>query len=155
MAEIYATYRPLYPEALFEFLRSISPSGGLAWDCGTGNGQAAVGLTKFFDAVHATDASENQISKCFPHPKIKYAVSPCEKVELATESVDLVTSAAAIHWFPFETFFPEVQRVLKPQGICAAWCYKESSVSSEIDPFMNELLHGILGRYFPPEVDKT
>src|SRR5947199_10119649 len=58
----YAIFRPGYPRELFDYLGSIAPGRHLAWDCGTGNGQAAVGLASGFDRVIATDASENQIA---------------------------------------------------------------------------------------------
>jgi len=45
----YAKFRPGYPRELFDYLRSIAPSRQLAWDCGTGNGQAAFGLALVFD----------------------------------------------------------------------------------------------------------
>jgi hypothetical protein len=66
-AEDYQAYRPKYPEDLFSYLNSLSPGHDLAWDCATGNGQAALGLTPYFDAIVATDASRQQIAKAHPH----------------------------------------------------------------------------------------
>ncbi len=40
----YARYRPDYPDSLFDFLGKAVKHHELAWDGGTGNGQAAVGL---------------------------------------------------------------------------------------------------------------
>ena len=57
----YAKFRPHYPDELFEYLALISPRHELAWDCATGNGQAAVGLARHFDSVIATDASAQQL----------------------------------------------------------------------------------------------
>jgi methylase of polypeptide subunit release factors len=57
----YAIFRPGYPRELFDYLGAIAPGRCLAWDCGTGNGQAAVGLASVFDRVIATDASKKQI----------------------------------------------------------------------------------------------
>jgi hypothetical protein len=59
----YAPHRPRYPEAIHAYLASIAPGHSLAWDCGTGKGQAAIGLAKYFDQVHATDAIAAQISR--------------------------------------------------------------------------------------------
>jgi hypothetical protein len=58
----YAKFRPHYPQELFDYLGGIAPSRQLAWDCGTGNGQAAVGLASVLERVIATDASEKQIT---------------------------------------------------------------------------------------------
>ena len=56
----YQKYRPVYPDSLYKFLANISPSRNCAWDCATGNGQAAMGLAKHFTRVIATDASSQQ-----------------------------------------------------------------------------------------------
>lgn len=50
----YATYRPYYPDELFAWLAEVAPNRDSAWDCGTGSGQAAVGLASRFAAVVAT-----------------------------------------------------------------------------------------------------
>src|SRR5438876_2545940 len=63
----YAKFRPRYPHELFEYLGSVAPSRQLAWDCGTGNGQASFGLATAFDRVIATDGSEKQIANAQPH----------------------------------------------------------------------------------------
>ena len=57
----YRQFRPRYPIALFQYLSSLTPGHDLAWDVGTGNGQAALDLAKFYKQVVATDASKAQI----------------------------------------------------------------------------------------------
>ena len=69
-ADRYGAYRPTYPAALFEYLASLCPCHDLAWDCATGNGQAAHALVSFFRSVVATDARERQIAQARPHEKI-------------------------------------------------------------------------------------
>ena len=100
-SEQYAQYRPRYPNEIYAYLASIAPGSSLAWDCGTGNGQAAIGLAKHFDRVHATDASAEQISRAYPDERVDYRVEPAEHVSLDNSSADLVTVAVAIHWFNF------------------------------------------------------
>ena len=53
----YARYRPDYPAALYEFLAKTARRHEVAWDCGTGSGQAALGLAPYFDRVIATPAT--------------------------------------------------------------------------------------------------
>ena len=98
-SQSYAQYRPEHPKELYAYLASITPDTSMAWDCGTGSGQAAVGLAEYFDSVYATDASAAQISAASPHDKVEYHVEPAEEVSLPDTSVDLVTVAVAIHWF--------------------------------------------------------
>jgi hypothetical protein len=75
-ADRYEAFRPTYPDALFAYFASLVPAHDLAWDCATGNGQAALGLTPHFDSVVATDASPQQIAQAHPHPKVTYLVAP-------------------------------------------------------------------------------
>jgi ubiquinone/menaquinone biosynthesis C-methylase UbiE len=72
----YSKYRPLYPDALFDYLADIAPSTALAWDCATGSGQAARKLARRFTRVVATDASADQIQKAKPADNITYRVAP-------------------------------------------------------------------------------
>ena len=75
----YARFRPRYPREMFEYLGRIAPSRALAWDCATGNGQAAVELAEVFDRVIATDASEKQIVNAQPHERVEYRTAPAEQ----------------------------------------------------------------------------
>jgi hypothetical protein len=47
-AENYAKGRPSYPPELFEFIASKTSCQNLAWDVGTGSGQAAQFVSFFF-----------------------------------------------------------------------------------------------------------
>ena len=148
----YAQYRPKYPDEIYEYLASIAPGRSLAWDCGTGNGQAAIGLAKHFDRVHASDASEGQISLAYPHERVTYHVEPAEHVSLEDASVDLVTVAVAIHWFNFDEFYREVKRVLRPEGVLAAWTYSFAEISPEIDALVRQYYYETLNGYWPERI---
>jgi ubiquinone/menaquinone biosynthesis C-methylase UbiE len=65
----------------------------LAWDCATGNGQAAIILSEYFDEVIASDASKEQIDNALPKTNIRYALFPAERTTLADDSIDLITVA--------------------------------------------------------------
>lgn len=151
-SEQYAQYRPRYPDEIYAYLASIAPGHSLAWDCGTGNGQAAVGLAKHFDQVYATDASAEQISLAYAHDRVDYRVERAEDVSLRDSSVDLITVAVAIHWFNFDEFYREAKRVLKPDGILAAWTYNSVEISPEIDQLINQYYGEILAGYWPERI---
>src|SRR5213075_3445009 len=89
----YAIFRPSYPQELFVYLGSVAPGRQLAWDCGTGNGQAAVALASVFDRVIATDASENQISNAQLHDRVEYRVAPAENSGIKSGTIDLIVVA--------------------------------------------------------------
>jgi ubiquinone/menaquinone biosynthesis C-methylase UbiE len=151
-SQLYSQYRPHYPEEIYTYLASIAPGHSLAWDCGTGNGQAAVGLARYFDKVYASDASPDQISRASSHPNVEYHVEPAEHVSLADSSVDLVTVAVAIHWFHFDEFYREVRRVLRRDGILAAWTYNLTEISPEIDALVRRYYHNILNGFWPERI---
>ena len=147
----YAKFRPRYPQELFDYLGSIAPSRQLAWDCGTGNGQAAVGLAAIFDHVIATDASEKQVSSAQSHEIVEYRVAPAENSGIASETVDLIMVAQALHWFDLDRFYAEARRVLKPDGILAASAYNLLHIEEAIDQVVNRYYHEVVGPFWPPE----
>jgi len=144
IAEKYAAGRPAYPEPLYQFVADKAPSLDRVWDCATGNGQAAVGLSKFFERVHATDASQTQIDNAIAASNIDYTVQPAEKTDFPNDYFDAVTIAQALHWFQLDRFSIELARVLKPNGLVVAWTYGFFKVSPEIDAvFEKEILRPI------------
>jgi SAM-dependent methyltransferase len=140
----YARFRPTYPNSLYEYLVSVTTAQGLVWDCGTGNGQAAVALARFFREVVATDVSEAQIRQGMPSPRVRYEVAPAEKAPLADGSADLVTVAQAVHWFDLDRFYSEVKRVGAPGSVVALWGYgffrTEEPIHGIVDRFGRETL---------------
>lgn len=150
-AQEYAKYRPSYPDKLFTYLSSLTQDHICAWDCATGNGQAALSLTKYYNKVIATDLSGNQIANAIPHPQIEYLVAPAHDSKLKAQSVDLVTVAQAFHWLDKTAFVKEVVRVVKPSGVLAIWCYGLASVNPPIDAILYNLYANILGAYWEPE----
>ncbi len=148
-AQVYAQYRPHYPSKLFVYLASIAPGRQMAWDCGTGNGQAAIELIKHFDRVVATDASSDQIAQALPHARIDYRVEPAEEVSLAADTVDLVTVAVAVHWFDLERFYREVRRTLKASGVLAVWTYHLPVIEPRVDQILTTYYAEILSGYWP------
>ena len=151
-AKTYAKGRLRYPPELFSYLSSLTKEHELAWDCGTGNGQAAIGLKEYYKNIVATDPSAQQIENCTPDPKITYLVEPAEKPSLLDGSVDIVTVGVALHWFNFDLFFPEVKRVLKKGGIIAAWAYFLPTISTEIDLILKRFTEDPLGAFWKPEI---
>jgi SAM-dependent methyltransferase len=126
----YRAHRPDYPPALFAFLAGVVPRRAAAWDCGTGSGQAALGLAAHFARVVATDASAAQLAEAVPHARIEYRVAPAEASGLAPASVDLATVAQALHWFDLDAFYAEVRRVVAPEGALAVWSYGAATLDA-------------------------
>ena len=130
-ADLYARYRPTYPKELYEYIFSFVKEKNTAWDCATGNGQAAVVLSEYFKKVIATDISAAQIEKATPKNNIEYLVCPAESTPLKENSIDLVTVAQAYHCIKWKDFKNEVTRVCKPGAIIAAWMYYNHNTGDE------------------------
>lgn len=152
LAQDYARFRPSYPEELIEYLASVTPSHLVAWDYGTGNGQAARKLGKHFGMVFAADISFEQLTYAAKDKNICYLLARAGHFPTPTGQVDIVTVAQALHWFDRDSFYSEVRRVLKPGGIIAAWVYHLPQVDPEIAQITSEYYQDILGPFWSPSI---
>lgn len=82
---------------------------------------------------------------------MQYQVATAEKSGLDSNSIDLITVAQALHWFDLDQFYPEVRRVLKPEGVIAVWAYKLATVSLPIDAVVKHYYSDVVGPYWPEE----
>jgi len=151
-AKEYARHRPGYPAAMFDYLASLAPNRDLAWDCGTGNGQAALLLADQFQHVIATDASAAQIENAFPHERVEYRVEPSEKTTIPAGRVDLITVGTAVHWFDFDLFYAEVRHVGKANGIIAVWTYHLPIIDPQVDIWLERFYREKLAGYWPERI---
>jgi SAM-dependent methyltransferase len=147
----YARYRPAYPAALYDWLAGQSPARDRAWDVATGNGQAAVELSKRFRQVIATDGSRQQIAQAMPADNIEYRVETAEDNRLPDHSVNLVTVAQAYHWFDHNAFLTQLERVMSPGGLFAIWTYGLAEICSEADQSVRAFYSGPVADYWPAE----
>ena len=152
VAPDYATFRPRYPAALFDFLAGLAPARALAWDAACGNGQATLDLAERFEKVIGTDASAAQLEQAPTRPRIEWRVAPAERSGIATGTADLVTMAQALHWVDIPAFFREARRVAKTKGVVAVWSYSGIRASDErIDELVRHYSHETVGPCWPPE----
>ena len=147
----YARARPNYPKELFDWITEQCMGYERAWDCGTGNGQAARALVSRFQHIHATDLSAEQIAQATAHPRITYLATPAEQSQLPDASCDLVTVAQALHWFCSDDFYAEVRRVLKSGGVLAAWTYTLLRGDPELNAVIDDFHTRRVGPWWPPE----
>ena len=151
-ARAYRARRPDYPDVLFDWLAQIAPARDLAWDCGTGTGQAAQKLARVFRQVRATDADPRLLAQAACAPNIAYAQhSAEEKIDLDAQ-VDLITCACSAHWFDLNRFYAQAQRALKPDGAIALWTYDWPwTASPAVNAILEKLKTDILGAWWGPE----
>ncbi|XP_033748407.1 putative methyltransferase DDB_G0268948 [Pecten maximus] len=169
-AELYAKYRPKYPDALYEmignFCRAQGTSGvGVAVDVGCGSGQGTFPLCDTFNHVVGVDISQSQIEQAlrlqnldnkYDASRLSFRVGPAEDLSFREDnSVDLVSVAAAIHWLDTEKFYKEVDRILKPGGSLIVYTYvlpkpdKEEAVQMEAQFYKEHLSEYASSRMFP------
>jgi SAM-dependent methyltransferase len=149
VAADYASARPEYPGALFDWIASVAPARAMAWEAGCGSGQASRGLAARFDRVHATDPSAQQIAQATAPGNVRFSVEPGERCSLPDASVDAVCVAQALHWFDRDAFFAECARVLRPGGVLVAWGYQDIEVPAVLGP-ANAALQDEIRDYWPP-----
>lgn len=147
-SKLYASFRPTYPENLYDFIFTHTPQKDTAWDCATGNGQVARYLANYFDKVYATDISIQQLEQAPPHESITYTISPAEHTLFPDNHFNLITVGQALHWFNRPAFYNEVRRTAKPGAILAVWGYASLSVSPEIDQHLEHFYRNTVGPYW-------
>ncbi len=147
-ADAYRRFRPVYPQALYQFLAEQCESRERALDCATGNGQAAVALADYFDYVLATDDSMQQIEAAETHKRVEYSVIAAEQLPEDLGRFDLVTVAQGAHWFDLPVFYERLSRLLKPNAVVAIWGYSHCRINKDIDALLKPLLLDLVDPYW-------
>jgi len=147
----YRAARPTYPMVFIDALIAGVSERALCWDVGCGNGQASVLLAQRFTRVIATDPSATQITEAVPGHNIDYRIEPAESSTLGEQSVDFISIAQAYHWFDHDRFAQEVFRVAKPGAVIAAYGYRQTRISTDVDAIVATLYADTLGKDWPPE----
>jgi len=147
----YLKYRPTYPPELYSYIDSIIVNKSAVWDCGTGNGQVAMELSRIFEKVYATDISQSQLEQAPKQKNIEYSVQRAEKTNFCNDLFDLIVVAQAIHWFDFEKFYMEVNRTGKPNSYIVVIGYGLHRINPDIDKVILEFYKNIIGNYWDIE----
>ena len=150
-SDAYAAARPLYPQGLFDWIAVTCRNRETAWDCATGNGQAAVALASIFTSVDATDISTAQVAEAFSAKNVRYSAQPAERTAFADRSFDLISVAQALHWFDYGQFWPEVRRVARPGAFFCAWGYAWFRADPEVEENILGPVAKLVEEYWAPQ----
>lgn len=115
-ADIYDKYRPSYPAELIEWLWENTHAENVA-DIGAGTGKFTDLLLKKDWRVTAVEPNADMLGKLRVNlPNIEIVNASAENTGITPNSIDLVTTATAFHWFDEERFKAECKRILTPEG---------------------------------------
>ena len=127
-ADIYAKYRPSYPNKYIDYLLSVNElnENQIVADIGSGtgifsrqlleSGLHVIGVEPNDDMRKIAEQSLNQF------PRFQSIKATAEHTTLKENSVDLITVAQAFHWFDKEAFKIECQRILKQKAnVALVW----------------------------------
>lgn len=143
----YDAYRPTYPDALFEYLLYCNKNEGgkecdLLVDVACGTGQVIKALASRFKHAIGIDISQVMLQKAPILPNVSYInTQSSNMVGIDDGTVDLITVAQGVHWFPNNEFFNEAYRILKNHGTLACWCYGDVYVKN--DPELSEIIQQV------------
>jgi len=116
-AESYAIGRPTYAQGAADLLARLLPERATVADVAAGTGkwtQRLLARGRNVVAVEPVGGMRQVLRREVPGISIISATA--EALPLRDGALDLVTVAAAIHWFRLDEALPEVRRVLRPGG---------------------------------------
>lgn len=129
----YAAARPAYPASLFKTVlahHNADSSAGSLLDLGCGHGLIAREMSPHFGKVIGLDTSPGMVAQAqsmTEDPKISFRRGGAEDLSfLSDQSIDMVVSGQAAHWFDYGKAWLEISRVIKPGGSLAFWGYKDN-----------------------------
>lgn len=148
-ADAYKKFRPVYPQALYDYIFSFVNSRDMALDVATGNGQAAVVLANFFKTVYATDISTAQLANAEQRDNITYMECAAEQTPFKPHMFDLITVAQAYHWLQHDAFAAEVTRIAKRGAVIAVWVYDRFETDDlALNRLMDLFYFDVIGPYW-------
>ena len=118
--QYYDDFRPGYPKAAVELIRTrIAPNAVIA-DIGSGTGKLAVLLCSVVGKLYAIEPSIHMRrvlqARTADIPQAEVIAATAEATYLPDHSVDAITVAEACHWFNNQQARREFLRILKPGG---------------------------------------
>jgi len=133
----YDRFRPRTPQALVEVLchyaRVERPA--LVVDLGCGTGLSTRIWSGVAEHVVGIEPNAAMLVAAERAPGVEYREAFAHDTGLVGSAADIVTCSQSLHWMEPEPTFAEVERILRPGGVFAAYDYDWPPV---VDPELDE-----------------
>jgi ubiquinone/menaquinone biosynthesis C-methylase UbiE len=154
VVDAYSKYRRDYVNKAYDLIYSFCPNReSNVLDVGCGTGFVTNHLADYYKHVTGTDKSKEMldVARSIGPANVSFVVASTEQLPFENESFDLVTAAAAYHWFDYDKAGKEIYRVLKPNGkLCVFWKYALGNFDGYLPEFVVKNL-----RKFVSDIPKT
>jgi SAM-dependent methyltransferase len=141
----YDRFRPRTPQALIEVLcryaRIEHPA--LVVDLGCGTGLSTRIWSGVAEHVVGIEPNPAMLAAAERAPGVEYREAFAHDTGLAGGVADIVTCSQSLHWMEPESAFAEVERILRPGGVFAAYDYDWPPI---VDPELDEAFKAYQGR---------
>jgi SAM-dependent methyltransferase len=139
-AERYAQNRPYFHPLVIARAKAatgVDSSVPLAVDIACGTGQSAMALTPIAQQVIGADISWNMLANAERNERVRYVQARAESIPFQSDSVPIMSTALAFHWFDRDQFLREAWRVLSAKGLLLIYTNGFSGIMREDPAFQN------------------
>ena len=116
-AENYEAARPAYPNSAIEFILNLAPPRASYADIGAGTGKLTTLFARRGEQIIAVepnqDMREQLLMNVENYPNVQVLETGAEATSIASDSIDIILVAQALHWFDLEKFRAECKRIGK------------------------------------------
>ncbi len=163
VAKLYDSYRPSYPDALFQKIvwHSGIPVGGRILEIGSGTGIATAAFVQRRFSILCLEPGRNLAAiaaeKFRDYHDIEFELARFEDWDERPNRFDLVMSAQAFHWIPKEIACSKAARALKETGCLALFwnwypAFGDVKLRKELDQVYEECVPGSSSTFKDPEL---
>ncbi len=128
------------PGQILRWIATRPKTKSLSLECGAGFGEVTAAMRGHFVQAIATDITPPKAPSPYGVAIVRAAA---EQLPVAPNSVDLLISMQALHYFDTAAHLAEARRVLRPGGVFAALCWGEivlpEAVLRAYGPVLNSL----------------
>jgi SAM-dependent methyltransferase len=121
----YDELRPEPPAELIGALAALAPASPakLVVDLGSGTGISTVVWSLHAERVIGVEQNPAMLDSARGAPRVEYLRAPAHATGLPDACADVVTCAQSFHWMEPQSTIAEVTRILRPDGVFAAYDY--------------------------------